>query len=69
MDKERIFMCYWREFGSDKVQSRIYSGKSIEELFDYFMSENLVYFAFQDITDKPIEDFEKEITYLGKFSV
>ena len=69
MNKERIFMCYWKKLGNKKIKSEIYTCESIEKLFEYFMSENLVYFAFQDITDKAIEDFEKEINYIGKYTL
>ena len=67
---ERIYIVEWRAL-NDKTSTReIKTAISPTQLFDYYIDiRNLVFFAFEDVTDTPVEDIERMFTHNGKFSM
>lgn len=68
----RIFYIEWKTSNSNTIRNAIMTFNSPSDLFAAFSSDSTTHyerFAFQDITDLPIEDFEKRLTYNGKYSV
>lgn len=68
---KRIFFVEWRHKCDSESMNHIFTFDGAEELFDFFAYEEdpLVYFAFEDITDQPIEQFERKLIYGGKYSM
>ena len=72
MNKKRIFYVEWSHACDNGARmSHIFTEDNEQELFRFFSNEEdpIVYFAFQDITDLPIEEFERKLTYCGKYPV
>lgn len=68
---KRIFYIEWQHKCDSERMGAVLSFANAEDLFDFFSYEEdpLVYFAFEDITDKPIEEYERGISYGGKYSM
>lgn len=64
---------YFVEYQSsdDSITSReIVTASSIAELFEEFSPmTQLTYFAFEDISNKSVEEIERKLSYNGKYSV
>lgn len=70
MDNERIYIVEWRCVGITDTTREIITATSIQQLFDYYTDiPDLVEFAFEDVTNSPVEQIEKRLTYNGKYSV
>lgn len=70
MNKERIYIIEWRSFGQTEITREIITATSLSQLFDYYSDLcDVVYFAFEDVTDTCVEDIERRMTYRGKYSV
>ena len=72
MNKERIFYIEWKLSNSDTIKNAILTFTHTQELFKAFAQDSTIryeHFAFQDITDLPIEDFERRLNYNGKYAV
>ena len=70
MDKERIYIVEWRCVGVADTTREIITATSIPQLFDYYTDiPDLVEFAFEDVTESPVEDIERRLMYHGKYSV
>ena len=67
---ENIYLVEWRALGETTSTREIKTATSIPQLFDYYIDvPDLVFFAFEDITETPIEDIERRFAYNGKYSV
>ena len=72
MNKERIFYVEWsHDCDNGARMNAILTFENTKELFQFFSHEDnpLTYFAFQDITDLSIDDFERRLNYNGRYSV
>ena len=69
--KTRIYLCRWRYFNSDEIHNRILTVYEPSDLFDYFVdgSESIVEFAYTDISDRPIEEVEREVLYNARYAL
>ena len=70
--KERIFYIEWsHECDKGAHMNAILTFENVEQLFDFFAYEEdpITFFAFQDITNESIEDFERKLNYHGKYSL
>ena len=68
---KRIFYIEWQHRCDSERMKAVLCFDNVEDLFDFFSFEEdpLVYFAFEDITDKPIEDVDRRVQDNGKYSV
>ena len=70
MDNERIYIVEWRCDGDAYATREIITAVSIPQLFDYYIDlKGVKEFAFEDVTDSPVEEIERRIMYNGKYSV
>ena len=70
MNNERVYFVEWRSLGSAVSTREIIVATTLAELFDYYNDlSNVVSFAFEDITEQDITEFERKILYDGKYSV
>lgn len=70
MSEERIYIVEWRSLGDKGTSREIITATSIPELFDYYINmTDIVEFAFEDVTETPIEEIERRLMYHGKYSV
>lgn len=66
----KIYFCQWQHFNSNEIESRILTVEDMAQLLDHFVDDNNIEkFTFEDITDKPIEDYERRLVYNGKYSL
>lgn len=68
---KRIYYIMWQHKCDSVPMAAVLSFDNAEDLFDYFSFEKdpLVYFAFEDITDKDIATYERKVEHVGKYSV
>ena len=67
---ENIYLVEWRALGESTPTREIKTATSVIQLFDYYIDiPDLVFFAFEDVTEVPIEDIERRFTNNGKYSV
>lgn len=70
MDNERIYIVEFRSLGDSSPSREIITATSIPQLFDYYINmTDLVEFAFEDVTDTPIEKIERRMMYNGKYAL
>lgn len=70
MDNERIYIVEWRCFNTKDTTREIITATSLTQLFEYYIDlTNIVSFAFEDVTDTPVEEIERRLIYRGKYSV
>ena len=67
---ENIYFVEYQSSGDSTVSREIVTTSSVPMLFEEFSGmTDLIYFAFEDITEQPIEDIERKLSYNGKYSV
>ena len=67
---ERIFIVEWRTFNNEYPVRELKTAESIEQLFNHYIdTPSIVYFAFEDVTDLPIEEVERRMVPYGKYSM
>ena len=68
MDNEKIYLVEWRTMGDEFASREIITATSIPQLFDYYIGmTNMVYFAFEDVTDQTVEEIERKMLYRAKY--
>ena len=69
--KQRVFYIEWRHNIDSEKMKAVLSFTDANELLDFFAYEDdpLVYFFFVDITDTPVDSFERMVKRLGQNSM
>ena len=67
---ENIYFVEYQSSGDSTVSREIVTTSSVPMLFEEFSGmTDLIYFAFEDITEQPIEEIERKLSYNGKYSM
>jgi hypothetical protein len=65
-----VYLVEWRCLGDTETTRQIITIHSVAELFEYFIdTPDIVYFAFEDVTETPIEEVERRLLYVGRYSL
>ena len=68
---KRIFYIVWQHNCDSTPMAAVLTFDNAVDLLNFFSYEQdpLVYFAFEDITDKDIASYERKIEYVSKYSL
>lgn len=65
----KVFYCVVGYAGTNELRTKFISANSIQDAAErYYTNPSVKYVAVMDISDVPIEDFERE-NYCGKYSL
>lgn len=68
---KRIFYIVWKHNCDSTFMAAVLTFDNAVDLLNFFSYEEdpLVYFAFEDITDKDIASYERKIEYVSKYAL
>ena len=68
MVNENIYVVEFCSLGDTEPTRELMTACSIPELFEVYSGmTDLVYFAFEDVTELPVEEIERKMTYDGRY--
>lgn len=65
---DNIYIVEYQALGDAAPIRELKTATSVPQLFDYYIDiPDLVYFAFEDVTEQPVEEIEKRLIYNGLY--
>lgn len=65
---ENIYIVEFRSLGDKEFTRELITARSIPELFEIYIGmTDIVYFAFEDVTETSVEEIERKLAYVGKY--
>ncbi len=65
---ENIYIVEFRSLGEKEPTREFITARSVPEVFELYIGmTDIVYFAFEDVTELSVEEIERKLTYVDKY--